>query len=381
VRVFVESGGDLVRVQWKAYGAARISTESWPDSPENRLTAIAWGEGRYAAIAGGEVERPAAVALVDLWTRFAESEFPHLRPKTQELYRYYFRLWMKMWGEDFRADNTTLEMVGRFRAWLSKIGIGVTMVGKCIQTVKTVYAWAERHELITRNRVRLYRYKVAMEERPAGPTEFRTADFDGIVAALDPSSSWQWRPWCVLTLCGTQGARMNAVLHLKPEDVTLGYAELRDDRITWVAGEIRWRPEWDKVGNDWTQPLRFAAQVALEVALEWRERTGYQGPWLFPPHRADSKRDTYSPQTLLDHLHKAEKRAGITPEKGRGAHALRRMVAGNMAELTGDPLLAMHSIGDTDLRMANKYLKKRTDRVAGAFALADRITEQVEGEE
>jgi hypothetical protein len=32
------------------------------------------------------------------------------------------------------------------------------------------------------------------------------------------------------------------------------------------------------------------------------------------------------------------------------------MVAGNMAELTGDPLLAMHSIGDTDLRMANKYL-------------------------
>jgi hypothetical protein len=35
----------------------------------------------------------------------------------------------------------------------------------------------------------------------------------------------------------------------------------------------------------------------------------------------------------------------------------------------------MHSIGDTDLRMANRYLKKRGDRVARAFAKADRIDE------
>jgi hypothetical protein len=380
VKVFLEAGHELVRVQWKVKGSPRLGTESWPNTAENRQTAIAWAEGKYGALAGGETERGELVTLLSLWTRFAESEFPHLRPKTQTLYREYIRLWLKMWGEDFPADRTTLEMVAKFRAWLGRVGIGVTMAARCIQTVKTLYAWGERHELITRNRVRLYRYKVAKEERPAGPTEYRTEEFERIIAALDPRLATQWRAWVALTLCGTQGTRENAVLHLGVADVTLGYAVVQSAQgtspaVTWVAGELHWRPEWDKVGNDWTQPLRLRAQLAIEVALEWRERLGYDGPWLLPPHRDNSKRGTYSAQTLLYHLHQAETRAGITPQKGRGAHSLRRMVAGDIAELTGDPLVAMHSIGDSDLRMANRYLKKRNDRVAGAFEKADRVTE------
>jgi site-specific recombinase XerD len=122
-----------------------------------------------------------------------ESEFPHLRPKSQELYRTYFRMWLKMWGEDFQAEHTTLEMVAKFRAEMTKVGRGVTLTGKAIQTVKTVYAWAERHELIVRNRVRLYRYKVAKEDRPEPTTEFRTEEYERILAALDPPSSCQWR--------------------------------------------------------------------------------------------------------------------------------------------------------------------------------------------
>lgn len=373
VRVFLETGHELVRVQWKVKGAPRIGgTESWPNTPENRQTAIAWAEGKYAALGAGEAEPGEPVTLLQLWERFAESEFPHLRPKSQQLYRAYFRMWMKTWGESFAAERTTLEMVAKFRIEMMKLGRGVTLVGKAIQTVKTVYAWAERHELIARNRVRLYRYKVAKDERPAETAEYRTEEFTKILAQLDPSSPWHWRAWAVLTLCGTQGARVNAVLHLTPEDVTLGHAVVADGAVTWSAGEVRWRPEWDKVGNDWTQPLRLAAQMAVEIALEWRERTGYDGPYLFPPHRAGSRRDTYSVQSLLIHLHKAEKRAGVATLKGRGAHGLRRMVAGNMADLTKDALIAMHSIGDTDLRMANRYLKKRKDRLTDAFALADR---------
>lgn len=382
VKVFLETGHELVRVQWKVRGAPKIGgTESWPNTPENRQTAIAWAEGKYAAIAGGETEPAEAVTLLALWERFAESEFPHLRPKSQTLYRSYFRLWMKMWGDDFAADRTTLEMVAKFRAQLTRVGIGVTMAGKAIQTVKTVYAWAERHELVTRNRVRLYRYKVAKEERPAPTTEYRADEYVRIIAALDPRLANQWRAWAALTVCGKQGTRENAVLHLATDDITLGYATVKDGRVTWVAGELHWRPEWDKVGNDWTQPLRFETQIAIEVALEWRERLGYTGPWLFPAHRADSRSATYTPKSLIWMLHEAEDRADIARVKGRGPHALRRMVAGDINDLTGDPLLAMHSIGDTDLRMANKYLKKRTDRLAAAFARADRVTEQTESTE
>ncbi|NUO65776.1 MAG: site-specific integrase [Gemmatimonadaceae bacterium] len=373
-RVFVETGGELVRVQWKAYGAARLETESWPDSPENRRTAVAWAEGKYSAISRGDVERPAVVSLSSLWEQYVEAEFPHLRPKTQSLYRAYWRHWMKTWGEDFPADLTTLPMVAKFRAELTRIGIGVTMAARCIQTVKTVYAWAERQDLISRNKVRLYRFKVAKEARPTGPAEYRRDEYERIIAQFNPANPNHWRAWAALTLCGLQGTRENAVLHLRVDDVTLGGASIEDGVVSWAAGELHWRPEWDKVGNDWTQPLRFLAQVAIEVALEWRERIGYDGPWLFPKAIATSPSETYTPKALIGQLHAAEKRAGITPQKWRGPHSLRRMAAGDIADLTNDPLVAMHSIGDSDLRMAMRYLKKRDDRVANAFAKADGVT-------
>jgi hypothetical protein len=42
-----------------------------------------------------------------------------------------------------------------------------------------------------------------------------------------------------------------------------------------------------------------------------------------------------------------------------------------VAERTGDAVLAMRSIGDTDVRMANRYLKPREDRIAAVFAEMD----------
>jgi integrase len=379
VRVFVETGAELVRVQWKVRGSSRLGTESWPNTPENRTSAIAWAEGKYSALAGGDAERGELISLLTLWERFAESEFPHLRPKTRDLYRTYFRMWLKTWGEPFPAERTTLAMVAKFRAEMTKLGRGVTMVGKAIQAVKTVYAWGERQELLSRNRVRLYRYKVAKESRPVGPSEYRLDECRRILDALSPRDANQWRAWAALTLCGMQGTRENAVLHLKVEDVTLGHTRVTAaGAVTWAMGSLQWRPEWDKQGNDWTQPLRFRSQMAIEVALEWRERLGDDGPWLFPPHRAGSRRETYSAQTLIYHLHNAERRAGITPEKGRGPHSFRRMLAGDVAEATGNPVLALQAIGDTDLRQANRYLKKRTDQVQGAFQQLDDAAELVD---
>ena len=43
------------------------------------------------------------------------------------------------------------------------------------------------------------------------------------------------------------------------------------------------------------------------------------------------------------------------------------MLAGDVLEATGDPLLALQAIGDADARQAQRYLKKRDDRTRKAF--------------
>lgn len=47
----------------------------------------------------------------------------------------------------------------------------------------------------------------------------------------------------------------------------------------------------------------------------------------------------------------------------RVAHGMRRMVAGEVNAGTGDPVLAMHHIGDTDMKTMKRYLKRRDDRL------------------
>ena len=50
---------------------------------------------------------------------------------------------------------------------------------------------------------------------------------------------------------------------------------------------------------------------------------------------------------------------------------MRRMVAGEVNAKTGDAVLAMHYIGDTDLKTMKSYLKRRDDRLR---AVADMWT-------
>ena len=42
---------------------------------------------------------------------------------------------------------------------------------------------------------------------------------------------------------------------------------------------------------------------------------------------------------------------------------MRRMVAGEVNAKTGNPVLAMHYIGDTDMKTMKRYLKRRDDRL------------------
>lgn len=347
----------LVRVQWKWVGP--IKTESWTDTKENRQHAVAWAEGLYRRLTTGEEARPVEITMLELWEKYAEDQFPHLRQNSQRIYTENFRYWLKFIDETFLAESVTPHMVASFRRALEKQGLAVMNAKKIIDVVKMVYRWAASKELIQKNKVALYQFKIAKEARPTSPDEYSAEEFQQLLAAFDPEKHSQWRPYVALALCGYFGVRQNAALHLQWAD------------IDYEANRITWRARWDKMGNEWSSPLRAPAIAALEVAKRWREKMGYEGPWVLPPARSTNKGETYDQQSLWWALKAGEDRAGITHRKRRAAHGLRRLLAGDVAALTGDPLLAMRAIGDRDIKMAERYVKKREDRVAEVFAQLD----------
>ena len=117
--------------------------------------------------------------------------------------------------------------------------------------------------------------------------------------------------------------------------------------------------------------MREATKAALDVARQWRERIGYDGPYVLPKASAKGKGETYTASALWSALKAAEGKSGVPTLPRRAAHGYRRGLTGDVLEETGDPLLALQAVGDSDLRMAKHYLKKRNARVADAFKALD----------
>lgn len=361
VRVLVD--GERIVVQWYAHGARRV--ESFPDTQACRLEAKAFAQGVAETL--GKGPRPATperLTLRHIWERYHTAEFPHLRAKTQRNYTAHWRKWELFLGKDFVAEDARLEHLEQLRADLTKQGFAIGQIHKIVTDVKMVHAWAQRRELLVGNRLSLYRFKVAKDARPVSPGEYADAEREALIATLDPQRAEHWRPWVAMMIANSQGARMNAILHLQRDDFDL------------ETGEVVWRARWDKNGREHAQPLTYGAYSALLTAAWWRRRDGYAGPWvLYSSHARKQafadERAVYHPTSLERALVEAEKRAGVVHQPYRGMHAFRRGIAGDILEATGDYRLALEWIDDTDLRMARTYLKRRNTRLDLAAAAID----------
>lgn len=349
VRVFTE--GDLVRVQWRGAGG-QVKTRSWALNRANLIEAKEWAKGFSESRTLPVRERMTLRALYDA---FAESEYSHLRERTKELYAEHWRYWQLMWASDFVAEDATLDMLIQFRTALEKRNLAVTTIGRAITTIKSVHQWGLAHEHLSRNRLHSYRYRVAKEKRAIPPAEYRAGDFGKLLEALDPKRpGGSWRAYCVLALCGYQGARQRAVLHLRWDD------------IDFEKRRVHWRPEWDKMGTDRWQPLREPAIATLRIAEAHRT-----GEWVFPAAKPNNREPVYSIQSVWCALRAAEVRAGIAHARNRAGHGLRRMLAGDIAAVTGNAMTGLHAIGDTDARQLPRYVQERQDEIAAAFGKLD----------
>lgn len=343
-------GAPCYAVEYRLHGARR--REFYPRTRTGRKEALAYADG----VLSSRQSEPARkrLTLDQLYTAFAAEEYPALRPNTQRLYRDNWASFAAFVGTHVIAEDVGLQSCRDLRQELERRALAVNTIAKVFHTMRRVYRWGEEHELLAVAKPLRYRYKVAKENRPTPPAEYRSEEFMALLHALPLDKATTWRAHVVLALCGYQGVRQNAALHLRWEDVDCD------------GGLLTWRAEWDKVGKEWQQPLRMPTRAVLEAI-----RGRVDGPWVLPKGSAKGKGETYTIQSFWAALRRAERAAGVTRLPGRAGHGLRRMVAGNVTEATNNPVLGLHAIGDTDLKQATKYIKHRQDQIKGAFDSLD----------
>lgn len=207
-----------------------------------------------------------------------------------------WKQWELYAGVGFIAEDVTPAMLHGFRRALEGRLYAVNMIRGIVSVCKLVCNWAEREELIGRNRWRLYQLKIAKDAQPESPAEYRHEDLDCLLRQFDPRKASQWRPWVALTLLGAQGVRQVAALQLRWSDLDLRHRVIVSPKAT------------DKRGRDSPQALARVAVRALRVAREMARRQGVHSAFVLYGTRGAP---CYTIQRLWKALRHAEEKAGI----------------------------------------------------------------------
>lgn len=355
----------------------------FPDTKEGRSEAVAFVEGWHLErerMAREKLEGVVAtpMALREVITAFKNAEYSDtdgegLRKATQVSYTNHLKRFELFFGRDRAASTIKKHEIAEFVKAERKTGRALNQVRQTLNVVRLVFRWAIEHELLTHSPLAVLRWKKRNDmQKPLEPGEFTTEEFEKMLRQLDRADARQWRGWVFLMLVGHHGQRANAVLHLRWSDVDM-------DR-----GVIVWPARYQKQGKDFEQPLLWESISALRTAQAWREKAltyrvlpHHKSPNAGPAALAESdwvlfaERDKAKPmsyQSMHYHLIQAEKRAGLTHKAYAAAHAFRRMVVGNVIDATGDRMMGLEYVGDTDVKQLKSYDRRRAQRVAAASA-------------
>lgn len=344
-------------VEW--YERRLRREKSWPDVKGNIAIARTWAKiFAEERVLPRKAEVP-RLTIRELWELYQTACWSSLSKNTHRLYGDDWKKWELFAGRDTIAEDVTPAMLHGFRRALEQRKLGVNSISQVVKTCKLVYNWGEREEVIGRNRWRLFKYKVAKKDKPGSPAEYSAEEADRFLGELRPDGR-TWRAWVALTILEQQGVRQVSGLQLEWTDLDL------HRRV------VTWPKETDKNGRTLVQPLRKATVHALRIARDHARRMGVTSRYVLWSPKRGREGEFYTAQSLWAALRGAERRAGVMHKPQRAAHGLRRKLVGDLADATGDTLLALRSVGDRDPRMAENYRKDRDEQVAGAFRKLDR---------
>lgn len=300
----------------------------------------------------------------------ASPAFSGLRPKSRINYAERFAKWERFIDKDTIAEAVTLHDVDQFMQRAATAGMAINQVRQVLNVARIVFNWGQTRKLVAVNELALHRWKKPKDAVVNEPEEYTDEEYSALLRVVSPQDARTWRLWVALMLAGHHAQRANAVLHLAWKDID---AE---------QGVIVWPAEYQKSGEDLIQPLTWEGVAALETSRYWsrlptgraftrmnrRQRLTAESisrtPWVLPGQNNGSEPYTY--QAMWRALRAAEERAGVEHRPYRAMHGFRKMVAGNVADRTGDARLGMEWIGDKDMKQMRNYLKRRTDRLKRA---------------
>ncbi|HEX5437129.1 MAG TPA: tyrosine-type recombinase/integrase [Gemmatimonadaceae bacterium] len=366
--------------------------KAFPADAQGRRAGRAWAEAYHAErtrleAARRETAAQGAPALThrELWEHYTHAPaYLDRRPATRIAYAGRWKKWQRFRGAGTPVNDTTLLHADEFITAARKAEMAINQIRQVLNVARVVMNWGQTRKLVQTNELALFRW-----QRPNGavvlaPEEYTEAEYVALLRQLSPQDAGTWRAWVALMLAGHHGQRANAVLHLRWEDID---AE---------AGVIHWPECYQKNGEPLTQPLTWEAVSALRTARDWlaaptgrawtrmnhaqrsRAATIAASPWVLPPHGIEraERGEPYSYQAMWRALRKAEEAAGVEHKPYRALHGFRRMVAGDVADRTGDARLGMEWIGDRDMKQANSYLKQRRERMERAAGVVHRTPEE-----
>lgn len=357
VRLFLEVRPHRERryvVEWGKKGHRERA--SWPATKEGKAEAEAFLKA-YADEHTRSAATPEPLTNRELWDLFTADQFQHLRANTQRLYGDAWRMWEQYAGKSSVAEHTSIATILDFRKALDARGWATATVQDCIRNIRIVFNWGERHELLSVNKWHLFTYKVAKEKRTKPRGEYTADEFVRLWTAFDPERRGQWRPWVAVGLLGVYGNRATEILALQWSAITDALIVLDPTTV--------------KTGQEDTLKLFPLTTSILDVARRWRAVEGYGGPYVLFPGQSDEQRARgnrtkephYTIQSLTTAIHRAEPRAGVETIRFRAAHGFRRGLVGDLAESTGDVMLALQAVRDRDIRMAPRYRVRRDTKI------------------
>ena len=333
VRAFPDPKTGLFQIEWRDNGRRLTRSLGHRDWRRAKRQADEFAAGFIDAPNGKAEAEPEPLTLGRLFDIYRKEVTPTKGWKAQGHNRAAMRMFLGFFGRNRKPATLSQRDWDRFIRARRAGTIGPSggpvsdrTVAHDLKLLVAIFNWASKSRdeqgrlLLEANPLR--GLKTPKEKNP---TRVVLSEHE-YQALLRVSREVDWRFHVALVLAHETGHRIGAIRQLRWSDIELDTAT------------VRWRAEHDKTGYEHRTPVTAQAVAVLEEAR--RKTLGSRDvPVLLAP-RNPAKSVSY--ERLRVWWHKAEKLAGLEPERCRGWHSLRRKFA---SDLMDQPLKVLCELG------------------------------------
>ncbi len=359
VRVFPDPKTGMFQIEWRENGRRLTRSLGHREWLRAKRQADEFAAGFVGPELNGKAQaEPEPLTLGRLLEIYGEEVTPTKAETSQRSDRAAARMFLQFFGRDRKPSTLSQRDWDRFirtrRA--GKVGpsgkpVSDRTLEHDLKFLIAVFNWAARSKdergclLLDRNPLK--GLKMPTEKNPTRVV----LSGEEYQALLGVSRQVGWRFRVALVLAHETGHRIGAIRHLRWSDIDL------------EGGVIRWRAEHEKTGYEHCTPVTAEALAALNEA---RRRNPGTGDTPVLPASTDASR--CAGRSLVRYWwNRAQKLAGLEPQRGRGWHSLRRKFA---SDLMDQPLKVLCELGGwkTAKTVLQCYQRADEDRLRKALA-------------